>query len=625
MIKKAVCANSFLEVWQTLSKDHKDIIALKDEYVNVEYTYSQTFEKIKTFASGLAQIGLKKGDHLGMFSENSANWLVADQAMLVSGIVNAVRGVGASTAELMYIFRHSDSKAVVVQDAALLRRLKDELSKEKLMLAIVLTGEKPKDLSGYDFPVYSFNEVMEMGEGKEFKDNKVDPNSLATFIYTSGTTGEPKGAMISHRNLLSQIENAHYGLNITHYGVALCVLPIWHAYERTCEYYILSQGVTLAYTNIKNFKNDFEKYKPTYLISVPRIWESVYQGIKAKFKTLSKPLQRYILFCLDSSVKFRKAKRILKGICTETRKDDFAAKCAALVNYVSLFAVHTYAMNTIYKQMRNAISPDFRFGVSGGGSLSKYLDEFFDAIGLPILNGYGLTEASPIISVRVLNSGFINSIGPVFRQTETKVLNPETLKEVEPGQKGVLFVKGPQVMMGYYKDEENTRKVITKDGWLNTGDLVWMAKGDNIVIVGREKETIVLSNGENIEPQGIENACLESPYIKQIVLIGQDRPSLGALVVPDINNLKVDLKQEVDGNDISVLENPKVKELIKLELKKRVQDRPNFVQFERISNFRLLERELSQEEGFVTQTGKIRRNNVFEYYKDVIETMYSNV
>lgn len=625
VFENAVVADSFWDYWRTISSLHKDIVAVQDDYLNVKLTYSELFEKIKIFASGLVSLGLKSGDHVSMFSENSSHWLIADQAMFVSGVVNAVRGIGASDAELIYILKHSDSRALFVQNASVLNRLKERLGEVSIDFAVLLTGNKNIECGSFQMPVYTFKEVMKMGEAKEFEPPQIDSSSLATLIYTSGTTGEPKGAMISYRNLLSQIEAAHYALKITEYGTSLCILPIWHAYERTCEYYLLSKGVTMIYTSVKNFKSDLATYKPDYLISVPRIWESIYQGIQNKFKDLPLSAQKSLSYCFKTSLRYRKARRILKGICTEIQNPDLKTKCNAFFELIKTWPVHTFAGFTFYKKIKAGISSNYKFGVSGGGSLSTYLDEFFDAIGVEVLNGYGLTEASPIVGVREAGVGFISSIGPAMVNTEIKVVDTDTQKEVADGQKGVLYIRGPQVMMGYYKNEEVTQKVISQDGWLNTGDLVWLGKDNNIIIIGREKETIVLSNGENIEPQGIESACLESPYIKQIVLIGQDKPSLGALVVPDVNNLKSDLGADSAVNEISVIENPRVRELIKLELKKRVQERPNFVQFERISNFRLLERELSQEEGFVTQTGKIRRNNVFEYYKDVIEKMYSNV
>lgn len=625
VFEKPVVADSFFDYWEEIVSRHGKIVALQDDYLGVKYTYSELFEKIKVFSMGLRDLGLRKDDHVGMFSENSANWMIADQGMFLAGIVNAVRGIGSSDAELIYILKHSDSRAVFVQNAFVLNRLKKYLKETSVEFAVILSGDKSYDTEDIVIPVYTFEEVIKLGEKKTFEKVEIDKNSLATLIYTSGTTGEPKGVMLSYRNLLSQVEVAHYRIRVNCYGSALCVLPIWHAYERTCEYYLMSQGVSFIYTSVKNFKIDLFKYQPNFLISVPRIWESIYSGIQYKMNSLPEKKKEKIRTLIRMSIKFRKARRILKGICTELPCPSLWDKLCALCDLILLYPVHKIASATVYKQIKAAFSPNYKFGISGGGALSGYLDEFFDAVGIEVRNGYGLTEASPIISVREPSSGFLNSIGPAFAYTEIKVENPETRQEVDFGQRGVLMVRGPQVMMGYYKNPESTKKVISDDGWLNTGDLVYLSKDNNIIIIGREKETIVLSNGENIEPQGIEDACLESPYIKQIVLTGQDKPSLGALVVPDVVNLKSVLGKDADVDEVSVAENPRVKELIKLELKKRVQERPNFVQFERIANFRLLDRELSQEEGFLTQTGKIRRNNVFEYYKDVIEKMYSNV
>ena len=336
IFKKPVVAENFFDYWEEIVSRHGNIVALQDDYLGVRCTYSELFEKIKVFSMGLRALGLNIGDHVGMFSENCANWIVADQGMFLSGVVNAVRGINTSDAELVYILKHSDSKAVFVQNAFVLNRLKKYLKETSVEFAVIISGEKSYDADGVSIPVYTFDEVIELGENKTFEKIDIDKYSLATLIYTSGTTGEPKGVMLSYSNLLSQVEVAHYRIKINCYGTALCVLPIWHAYERTCEYYLLSQGVTFAYTSVKNFKQDLIKYQPNFLISVPRIWESVYSGIQYKLNSLPEQKKNKVQFFIRASIKFRKARRILKGICSDISDPSLGEKFCAVFNLISL-------------------------------------------------------------------------------------------------------------------------------------------------------------------------------------------------------------------------------------------------------------------------------------------------
>lgn len=609
-MKKALNVENFYRYWEELSKGYSDKLALKDDYVGEEYTFTGAFEAIKTFAIGLKSLGLKRGDHISFFSENSARWMIADQAILISGMVDAVRGTAASSQELEYILEQSDSVALIVENLDTLNKFSTKIKDLNLKCIIHLSKEKYKGETSR--LVYSFDEVMSLGQKQEYTRASLNKDYLATLIYTSGTTGNPKGVMLTQGNLLSQVKNTHKAIRAEKTGKSLCILPIWHAYERTVEYYLLSQGVTLIYTNLKNFKSDLAKYQPEYMIAVPRIWDALYEGFQKHISSLPEKKKNLVNFCLNKSKEFKRAKRLLKNSNSSNFYPNVWQKAAAAWDIARYYAIHSFADKFIYSKLRNAISSNFILGVSGGGAFQLYLDEFFDSIGMGVFNGYGLTESSPIIGVRTRDNGVLGSVGVPLDETKIKLIDPETKKDVRFYQKGVLCVKGPQVMRGYYKNPEATAEAITKDGWLITGDLVKIAPNGSIIITGRAKDTIVLSNGENIEPQGIEDACLTSPFIKQIVLVGQDRPSLGALIVPDYDNIKAHGVEE--GN---------VLQLVQQEVKKLVQSRKNYMSFERISSVRLVNEDFSIENGLMTQTVKIKRNKVFERYSNVIEEMFS--
>ncbi|MEI8377536.1 MAG: AMP-binding protein [bacterium] len=609
-MKKSLDVENFYSYWQELVGSYQNQTALKDDYLGEEYTFSGAFEAIKTFAVGLKSLGLKKGDHISLFSENSARWMIADQAILMSGMVDAVRGTSSSYQELEYILEQSDSVALIVENLDVLNKLSIKIQDMNLKCIIHLSKEKYQGEKSR--MIYSFEDVMALGQNEEFVPPTVNKDCLATLIYTSGTTGNPKGVMLSQGNLLSQIKNAYYSVNAKRLGRALCLLPIWHAYERTIEYYLLSQGITMVYTNLKNFKPDLVKYQPEYLIAVPRIWDALYEGLQKHISNLPENKKNLINFCLDKTKELKRAKRLINNDNLSNFYPNIWQKMNAAWTILSNWTIHSFADCFIYGQFRNGISRNFELGISGGGAFQKHLDEFFDAIGISVFNGYGLTESSPIIGVRTKENGVLGSIGVPFRETQIKLTDPETKQDLKNAVRGVLCVKGPQVMQGYYKNPEATAATVSPDGWLTTGDLVHIAPNGSIIITGRAKDTIVLSNGENIEPQGIEDICLRSPFIKQIVLVGQDKPSLGALIVPDYDNIAA---QGIDEG--------KVLQVLHQEVKTLVQSRENFVSSDRISSVRVVDEGFSIENGLMTQTVKIKRNKVFEKYSDVIEEMFS--
>ena len=252
---------------------------------------------------------------------------------------------------------------------------------------------------------------------------------------------------------------------------------------------------------------------------------------------------------------------------------------------------------------------------------------FYDAIGVNLRVGYGLTETSPVLTLRGVNDkNYLGSAGKPILATDMKIVDPKTFEPLGIFYKGLVLVKGPQVMVGYYKDEEATKKVMLEDGWFNTGDLGWLTGDNNLVLVGRMKETIVLSNGENVEPVPIEEACLGSPYIDQIVLVGQDENSIGALVVPSqeaLEKCEIAAKNIKSGKNLTI-NNPNLRDLIKHELNKYIKNKPNLKSFEAIKHFEVLKDAFTVDNGMMNNTAKIKRNNVFDTYKDIISKMFTD-
>lgn len=617
-------AQSLADLWEFYSAEYADIKVVIDKYSDYDFTYREFHEKIRLLSCGLQSLGLNQGEHVSLFSENSSKWLLADQAVLYAGAVNAVRGSAAPDDELSYILSHSDSVGLIVENLSVILRLKESLKKLELKFIICLTNEEIPESLKENLPVYRLNEVIEFGKSFLLRPVKRQKDDLATIIYTSGTTGCPKGVMLTHGNILSQIKNVKNRILVDKGSLALSVLPTWHSYERIGEYFIISCGCTIAYTNLNNLKNDIKEFKPDIFISVPRIWEAFYNGIHSGIEKQDLNRKIFIQNSLKISEMYIKYRRISQNRDILNMNSSIIHKIKAASVAALLYPLHKFADKTLYSKIRLAFGGNLKQGITGGGAITRHLDDFYETIGINIINGYGLTETSPILSANSLAGNLRGSVGKPIDETELKIVDPETFMPLKNSQTGVVMAKGPQVMSGYYKNPEETDKILSKDGWINTGDLGWITKNGELVLTGRAKDIIVLSNGENIEPQPIEDACLKSPFIDQIILVGQDQASLGALVIPNEESIKLWFENNnIKYHDPSeVAKKPEVQKLFKKVLTDCVKSRPHYRPFERIQYFKILNEPFTIENGLMTQTMKLRKNEIQKRYEVLIKEMF---
>ena len=459
----------------------------------------------------------------------------------------------------------------------------------------------------------------------------IQPDDLFTIIYTSGTTGTPKGVQLTHAAMASQIRNLPFVLSPK--DRALSILPIWHSYERVFEVISIACGVHTYYTSLRNLGEDLHTVKPTIMVSAPRLWEGLYQRILSKVEKA--PLLRRILFRAARSTAHgvRTAQSFFSG-----REIDLKGRgpmTSALltmrhaVAWTLCIAPSLLLDRLVLVKLRAAVGGEFRGTISGGGALPPHVDAFFNDIGIPVLEGYGLTESCPVLAVRTWDRLVIGSVGPVFPETEVRIVDPVTGAVLYPdtarrdlgrGKRGEIHAKGPQIMKGYYKDPEGTARVL-KGGWLATGDLGMVTFNDCLKIVGRCKETIVLLGGENVEPLPIESKLLESPLIDQCMVVGQDRKHLGLLVVPSLSGFSA---TGITATDLAALEvRPEVTEMLRLEIRRLVGEASGFKPFERITSFHLLRKpfEVGEE---LTMTFKLRRHVITEKYGREIESMFAS-
>ncbi len=615
---------------------HEDCLYTKDANgVFQMLPYKELLRKVRCFGTGLLEIGVKRGEHIGIISDNREEWIVADLSILGLGAVDVPRGSDSTEEEIAYILGHADCPLAFAEDETQLKKILSKKDRLPILSAIIVM-DRAFDPSAYGntwgVKILTYAEVMDLGqklyaEKPDAFDAELEKGKggdLATLIYTSGTTGEPKGVMLTHQGFIFQIDRVDR-LTFSREDIFLSVLPIWHSFERAVQYVILSRAGAVAYSKPigKVLIEDMQKMRPTWMTAVPRLWEgvrtAVYRNIN-KEGGIKKALFSFFIAVGSLCALFKtQFKGNLPQYARRSRVIDIAVSIIPLIILIPLRALGNVL---VYRKVKEKFGGRFKVGVSGGGALPPHVDKFYQAIGILVLEGYGLTETAPILSVREEKRPVPGTVGPFLDDIQRKVLD-ESGKEMKPGQKGILWVKSDQVMLGYYKRPEETQKVL-QDGWLNTGDIVILTHRNEIKIIGRAKDTIVLMGGENVEPEPIENKLCQSDYIEQAMVVGQDQRFLGALIIPNIENLE----QYAQSKGIAYIEKeelinkPEILELINDEVQNLVSTKTGFKTFERVFRFKLLEKKF--EVGVeMTHSLKIRRNVVSEMYAKQIKQLFA--
>jgi long-chain acyl-CoA synthetase len=613
---------SLPELWSIAAQQFATIPAVHDPQSSPEVilTYGQIHAQMLQFAAGLQKLGIQTDPtepfppRIALISDNCPRWLVADQGIMAAGAANVVRGAQADREELWFILRDSGAIALVVQNAELLKKLRQGLLELPIQFVVLLSDETVSDDT---LKVLKFTEVLELGKTHTLTPAQQDRDTLATLMYTSGTSGMPKGVMLTHGNLVYEAMAAYTVAQPQPGERVMSILPIWHTYERTFEYFIFSCGCTQIYTSIRTVKKDLKDFHPQYMVGVPRLWESIYEGIQKQFRDQPAKKRKLVKFFLTNSQNYITTQRLAQNLDLNQLNPPGMTRAIATLKSALLTPIHKLGDRLVYQKVREGLGGKIKFVVSGGGSIAEHLEDFFEIVGVDILGGYGLTETSPITHVRRPKRNIRGADGEPLPQTETRIVDPETRKDVPIGTRGLILIRGPQVMRGYYQNPTATAKAIDPQGWFDTGDLGMITRYNDLVITGRAKDTIVLTNGENIEPQPIEDACLRSPYIDQIMLVGQDQKVLGALVVPNLEALEQWAGRKPD------LASSAVQDLYRGELNRLVKERPGYRSDDRIGPFRLLSEPLTTDNGLLTQTLKIRRNVVMDRYQGMIDEMFS--
>ncbi|NNM66634.1 MAG: AMP-binding protein [Spirochaetales bacterium] len=600
-------------------------------------SYKEFWSRIEAFGAGLKDLGVTKGSHVALISDNRPEWLIADLAVLGLGAVDVPRGNDATQEEIAYIVAHADCSWAIVENQAQLERLLAIFTPALPLRALIVLdnslGTHRKAPSSLQ--LLNASEVLILGQKALHLDpqtfarslDSVREDDLATLIYTSGTTGEPKGVMLTHRSFIFQMERALKILELQPEDVFLSVLPIWHSYERAIEYIVLGGGASIGYSRPvgKIMLEDMAALKPTWFISVPRIWESIRSAIYRNIKSKGRLVRVVFDFFIGIGSRYADLRdKFFNRWPRYVPHWPLGTRVTTALPLLFLLPLRQLGDLLIFKKLRQLLGGFFIAGISGGGALPRHVDDFFRAVGVLVLEGYGLTETAPVLSVRLRFHPVPLTVGPMLPDVEFEIRDEATLSVLSPGQKGVLWVKSPQVMLGYYKRPDLTQAVVI-DGWLNTGDLAVSTLNKEIRIVGRVKDTIVLLGGENVEPEPIEQRLLQSEFIDQVMVVGQDQKYLGALIVPNSELLEAFAQDRnlsyMDREDL--LENPVVLEYVREIIQHLVNPRSGFKPFECVYQFKLLARPFEPVVE-VTASLKLRRLVIAERRAQTIQSLFRN-
>jgi len=566
-----------------LKYSHRTALSYKKEGAYLNLSYKKLAEKIEQLRNVLQGFGVLNGDKIAILSENRPEWAISDLAIMASGGIVVPLHSTFSSKVICNVLKHCQAKILFVSNIELLNKVLFNKESISYLEKIILFEKNSIDGQNIFLNKITTWETIFLNKTENNFDRQLlksdDPCSI---IYTSGTTGEPKGAILSHKNFLSNVEAVYKVVPITEKDVFLSFLPLSHVLERMAGHYMpLLHGAKIVYSEgIKHLSENMKEVKPTVMISVPRIFEKFHDVIWDKINS-------------SSSVKQTIFKWALKQ-----KMGSFKYKVVDIL---------------VFKKIRQAMGGRFRFIVSGGASLNKQVAKFFNKLGILILEGYGLTETSPVVAVNHINNHKFGTVGQIVSGTDVIIS-----KEKE------ILVKGPNVFLGYYNNNKETQKCFNENNWFCTGDLGFLDEHGFLTVIGRKKEMLVTSGGKNVWPEQIENFLNNDKFISQSMVVGNKRRFISALIVPDWQELEIFFKGKnlPFQNHFNLVKTPEVIALFNERLETKIN--PELNDYEKIKKISLLPNEFSQIQEELTPTLKLRRHIIEKHHQNAIESMYIN-
>jgi len=598
-------------------------------------SFKELYQEGLNLATALISMGVQARDHIGLFSDNRYEWILTDYAVQFCGAADVPRGADVTDSELLYILDHAGIKVSFVETEALAQRMLKLRSKLPNLREIIILDPEAPAVEGTRRLADIYMEGRQIRQNGNRDAEKriagIKPDDLFTLIYTSGTTGTPKGVMLTHENMVSQIRNlpGRHGPN----DRILSVLPIWHIFERVIEMYTISFGGCTYYSSIQTLSEDMKNVEPTFMASAPRLWEKIHEKILMGVKR-SHPV-RQVLFHIAYFLarQYKNSEYFITNKKIKIKPLPYWKRLLLtpfhVIRWLIVLPWYGFFNAAVLERIRLGAGGSLAATISGGGALPIHIDKFFNYVGIPVLEGYGMTETSPVISVRSKLNLVVGSVGPPIRETELRIhclhtgeiLYPDAHDKHEGrGKTGEIRVRGPQVMKGYYRDQPLTDATVA-DGWLRTGDLGMITHDGNLKILGRSKATIVLSSGENVEPEPLEMRLRQSRYIDQCMVVGQDQKFLGLLVVPDLSAFHKNGRKPASPAELEGM--PEAKAIIQKEIRQMITASSGFKRHEQIRHFRILPEvfTVGQE---ITNLYKVKRHVVQDKYGHVIADLFNN-
>lgn len=561
---------------------NKPAFLYKRSGVYFPITYKELAEKVKIFASALEKFGVKKGEKVAILSENRPEWVISDLAIMSVGAVTASLHTTFSPTAVINVLNHSEAKILIVSNSNLLHKVllgqSDLKYLEKIIFIEDLTAVQKETLT--KGKIFGWKSILSRNSGNHNEKVFLDSDDVCSVIYTSGTTGMPKGVLLTHRNFLSNVEAINYAIPVKTTDVFLSFLPLSHVFERTTGYYTpMLFGATIAYAeNIKQLASNLKQVRPTILISVPRVFEKFHDKIWDsinKGSSFQKKMFKWALKQKRGSMRYRVADLL------------------------------------VFSKIRQKMGGKLRLTISGGASLNEKVARFFLKIGILVIEGYGLTETSPVVSMNREKDYKFGTVGKPAFGTKVKISNEKE-----------ILVKGMGVFESYLKNEEETSRCFDEDGWFKTGDMGFVDKEGFLTVVGRRKEMIVTSGGKNVWPEPIENMLNDDRFISQSMVVGNSQKYISALIAPDWEEIDNYLKENgipLKDHEMLIVD----KDIIQI-FQRRIDEKinPNLSDYEKIKKFKLLPREFSQEKDELTPTLKLRRHIVGQHFQKEIEELF---
>lgn len=601
MVQYQTIPQMFLQSGATFFADGHPVYMSKRNGTYEGINYADFRDSVECLAAGLIKLGLEPGDRVGIVSENRLEWVMADFAITGCGAVDVPVFPTLTARQLEYTYNNCSASIIIVSNSFQLNKIVSMRSEiPSLEHIIVMNNEGVNTAEN----IHGFSDVVELGKksmpqeerAAQFvqKAHAVAPDDLCTIIYTSGTTGNPKGVMLTHRNLCSNINAVNDVVHVGTNDIFLSYLPMCHSYERIGGFYIaFGHGATTAFAeSLESVRTNLQEVQPTIMTSVPRLFERIRNGVYANMEKQSPAKQKIFAFAL------RAGKRMVQ----EQQKGSVSLATKLMYNV---------ADTLVFSKVRALTGGRLRFFVSGGGALAYDVKEFFTMLGMVILEGYGLTESSPVLTVTRPHDNEIGTVGKPIIGVEIKLADD-----------GEILARGPNIMRGYWKNEEATKQTIDSEGWLHTGDIGTYTSRGNLKITDRKKNLFVSSGGKNIAPQVVENVLLQSKYVDQVLLLGDNKEYCTALVVPDYDLIKPLIGDSSATSSADRVNASAVTSAIMSDINRVQRD---LAKYERVRRIHVLPEPFTVENGMMTPTLKIKRTVVEQKYAQEIAAMYESM